>query len=70
MEFTKEIAQKIDLRIKDTIVELVFKNGPVEQMHIGEPVQTATWTDNHHLLITLTSGRVRLYRDMINFEKI
>ncbi len=70
MEFTKEVASETEIQIKGNKVLLIFKNGPTEEMYIGEEVETATWTDNHHLLITLKEGGVRLYRDSINFEKI
>lgn len=70
MEFTKQIALETEVKVQGNKVLLNFKNGPAEEMYIGEEVETATWTDNFHLLVTLTNGGVRLYRDIINFENI
>lgn len=70
MEFTREIVVETEVQVKGNNVLLIFKNGPVEELHIGEQVETATWTDNNHLLVTLKDGGVRLYKDSINFDKI
>ncbi|SFJ41443.1 hypothetical protein [Myroides guanonis] len=70
MKFTIIIQRETSIQIKGNKVLLIFKNGPTEEMQIGEAVETATWTDNHNLLITLKDGGVRLYSDTINFEKI
>ena len=70
MKFTIIIQRETEIQIKGNKVLLIFKDGPTEEMQIGEEVETASWTDNHLLLITLKDGGVRLYSDTINFEKI
>ncbi|TDS53335.1 hypothetical protein [Myroides indicus] len=70
MEFNKELASKITLKVKEKNILLTFNDGATKIMEIGELIDVAIWSENHKLLVTLKNGQVRLYHDLINFEII
>lgn len=67
MKFTEQIASETEIKVDGRTIYLNFKNGPSETLQIGEEVETACWSEHFYLLVSLSNGQVRLYRDPINY---